>query len=207
MRLRRFSVLLIFIFSIIGTTLGEKSNEEMWQPYNFKGTEHFKYSVKINEGDSVVTGFYVLDLKPAGENQLSVHVKAKLGKSSFESTVTSDKDNIYAGLAPQLMFNPVAAPMFLTIFAPWWGMYFMGHSWKVGSGWSFNDEEGKKVSFKIESKCEHAGVKGKKGVWRENDKIKAEFCVATEVALPLSLILNDEDGKSYEINLEEYREK
>lgn len=206
MKIAKLSSLIIpiLMFSIAS---GKKTNNDVWQPYNFKGTEHFKYSVKATEGDSTEEGFYILDLKPAEKNEIKVHIKAQLGKSSFESTVNSDKDNIYSGLAPQLMFNPAVAPMFYTLFAPWWGMYFMGHNWEVGSGWSSTDEEGKKVSFKIESECEHAGLKGKKGVWRENDKIKGEFCIATDVALPLSLVINDEEGKSYKLVLEEYKEK
>ncbi len=193
-----------FMFS---TLMAKAPKDNIWKPYNFKGTEHFKYSAKIEEGDSTLTGTYILDLKPEGEGKIGVHIKAKLGKSSFESTVTVNKDNIFAGLAPQLMFNPAASPLFLTIFAPWWGVYFMGHSWKVGSGWSTTNEEGKTVSFKIESECEHAGVKGARGIWRENGKIKADFCIATEVPLPLALTLVEDDGKSYQLVLEEYREK
>lgn len=200
-------VTLMLLLSLFGMTSALKGGkEEFWQPYKFKGTEHFKYSVKITEDGEVKEGFYVLDLKKEGEDQFKVHIKAKLGKSSFESTITADKENIYGNLIPQLMFNPAAAPMMLTLFAPWWGVYFVGHDWKVGSGWSFTDEEGKSVSFKIEAECHYAGQKGKKGVWKENDKVKAEFCIATKVALPLALLFNDEEGQSYEVVLEEYEE-
>ena len=201
---RIFTIKVIFSFLI---TVGISMSQEMWTPYEFKGTEHFKFEVKIKEGERVQEGFYILDFSKADGDKIKMHVKAKLDGNEFESTVTGEKNNVYSSIMGQMMFNPAAAPMFITLFAPWWSIYFVGHKWEVGSGWSMTEESGKKISFKIQSECEHAGVKGKTGVWRENDNVRAEFCISTGVALPLQVIYNDvEENKSYELTLVEYSE-
>jgi len=202
--MKKFIILKAIFFFIIN--LSFLKAQEMWTPYDFKGTEHFKFDVKITEGEEVKEGFYILDFSKAEGEKVKMHVKAKLNGDEFESTVTGEKENIYSSMMGQMMFNPAAAPLFVTLFAPWWSIYFVGHKWEVGSGWSMTEEGGKKVSFKIESECEHAGVKGKRGVWREDEKVRAEFCISTEVALPLQVIFNEEEDMSYELTLVEYSE-
>jgi hypothetical protein len=201
--MKRVLLILSFVVLLSGSLNGE---EKTWQPYQFKGSEHFKYSIEVNESGEVKKGFYQLVLKASGEEEVTLHLKAKLGKNSFESTVTAERENLYSSLMPQMMFNPATAPLIATLFAPWWGMYFIGHSWKVGSGWSYTDEEGKTVSFKIESECKYAGKKGKRVIWREDDVVKAEICVSEDVALPLSVYLKSDEDSYYKLVLEEYKE-
>lgn len=196
-----FKMIIVFI-----AFLGLLNSAETWVPFNFKGTEHFKYEAKLMEDGKTITGFYVLDIEKLEGDKVKIHIKAKLGDNELETSFSGDKSNIYGSLMGQMMFNPALAPLLATLFAPYWGLYFMGQNWDVGSYWSFKTEEGKKITFKIESECEHAGIKGKKGVWQEEGKTRAEFCISTKVALPLRVYFKEEGGNTYEITLQEYRD-
>jgi hypothetical protein len=195
-------IIIIAMLFLMGLTTLSFS-KDMWTPYNFKGSERFKFDVEITEAGAIQKGYYVLELSRGEGDKIKMHVKAKLEDNEFDSSVTGTRETIYQSMMSQMMFNPAAAPMFITLFAPWWSMYFTGHDWEVGSQWNMT-QEGEKVSFKVESECSHAGKKGKKGVWKEGDKVRAEFCISTDVALPLHIRFSEEDDKHYELTLKEY---
>ncbi|MCH7761595.1 hypothetical protein IIA15_09405 [candidate division TA06 bacterium] len=179
------------------------SPENLWEPYAFKGTEHFKYEITFQVDDEKKEGVYILDLKKGKGEEMTIHIKGEWEKNTFESTVTVSEDEFYGALMGQMMMNPAAAPLLVTLFTPWWSMYFVGRDWKVGSGWSFSEGE-KSISFKVEEECEHAGVKGLKGVMRQNGEIMVETCVSPQVALPLAAHFRGDEA--YSLVLTEYEE-
>jgi hypothetical protein len=91
-----------------------------------------------------------------------------------------------------------------TLFTQAMPMMFLGMTeLEVGSGWS-RTEEGKKISFQVESKETIAGVEGYRCVFREDDQIKILQVIAPDVALPLQTEMVDDDGKRYISKLVEY---
>ncbi len=178
---------------------------ETWEPYKFRGTEHFKYEMNMTEDGDTQTGWYTLDLEPRGGDQVWMKVKAAMGEATSEFSTTAAPDAVHSQLLPQLMMSPAGAPMIATLFAPWWGMYFAGRDWAVGAGWSFSDGA-KQVSFKVEDTCSYAGVEGKNVVWREDDEVRGESCIAIGVALPLAVSFRDDSGRHYKVTLTEYNQ-
>ena len=179
-----------------------------WNLYDFKGTEHFKFDVKIDEEEEEIKeGYFTLDLEPEGE-ETKLKFKVDLDGNTYESTVTvDDKEEIMGSLMGQMMFNPTASSLSFTLFAPWMTMFFMGAGFEQGTNWSFTDDEGTKVSFSVEDDCEHAGIVGTRAIMKENDEVRSEICISKDVALPLKIYFADEDeGGIFEITLTEYEE-
>ena len=189
--------------SQVRSTQEEAAPKNLWEPYAFKGTEHFKYEITFQEGEEKTAGYYLLDLKKGKEGEITMHVKGAWEEKTFESTVTVSGDEFYGALMGQMMMNPAASPLLVTLFTPWWSMYFVGRDWKVGSGWSFQEDD-ESFSFKVEEECEHAGIKGLKGVMRKNKEIIVETCVSPKVALPLAATFQGDE--SYSLVLTEYKE-
>jgi hypothetical protein len=102
-----------------------------------------------------------------------------------------------------LMMQPSAAPVVSTLLAPWWGIFFVGHSWELGAGWSFRSDLGSS-SFEIVELREYAGVQGYLGRWVEDGSLKAEVCVAPGVPLALYVRM-EKDAEIQESRLVEYR--
>lgn len=174
-----------------------------WQPFSFQGTEHFKFEAEVTQGGETDTGWYTMDFAPQGEDRVKLTFRGSLGESSGEFSTTAPRDEVYAQVIMQSMMTPVGAPLMVTLFAPFWGMYFVGQDWEVGSGWSF-DQGGESMSFKVESTCSHAGVSGKKVVWREGGEVRSECCISQDVALPLAVLFRDDDGEVFRLTLTEY---
>ncbi|GIW52978.1 MAG: hypothetical protein KatS3mg081_2333 [Gemmatimonadales bacterium] len=170
----------------------------VWGLYQFKGTEYFKYDAEVEEEGERKTGWYTLEAQPAGEGRFRLTVAGLLGEDSFRTTTTTSPGQ-------GIPFMQVAAmgPGAIVLFSPMYGM-LLGHEWELGSEWSFTSE-GETVSFKVEAECSHAGVRGLRGVWRENQEVRVDMCVSPEVALPLAVLLRDEGGEVYRMTLVEYR--
>ncbi len=197
---------LVFSFPAILIAESGTSNKNEWIPYNFKGGEEFHYKLQMKDSEGLKEGDYVIKVSKAESSQFTVNISGNFDKKKFETTFTTDRENLYVTLMGQMMFNPAGAPLLVTLFAPWWNLYFVGKSWKVGNGWSFTDEEGREVSFKVEDICEHAGKKGYKAVMRENKEPMVITCISPEVALPLYIYLKEEEGNSYTLELLDYKE-
>jgi hypothetical protein len=185
---------------------GASEDTEEWNLYDFIGTEHFKYDVALTEEGETQEGFFTLDLEPKGE-KTKLKFVVELGDDTFESSVTvDDEDDLMGSLMGQMMFNPAAAPLTFTLFAPWMAMFPMFAQWELGSSWSFNDGE-TSTSYSVEEECEHAGITGLKAVWKENDEVRSEICVSTDHPLPLMIFFKDEEeATTYHITLVEYEE-
>jgi hypothetical protein len=215
-RTRRFSMALtaILCLALLAGGLpfqalpGASDEEEEWNLYEFNGTEFFKYDVNItDEEEGTQAGQFTLDLEPSEDGQITLAFSGELNGNTFESTSTvNNADEIMGTLMSQMMFNPAAAPLSFTLFAPWMTMFFMGAGFESGSSWSFTDEEGTQVSFNVGGECEHAGITGTQATMMENEEIRSEICISPDVALPLKIFFADDADDTYEITLTEYTE-
>ena len=185
----------------LGAIAALPSGPWTYTPYQFRGTEHFKYDVKQMDGKKTETGFYTLDVQPAGNGQFRLKVDGRLGDDAYSSTVTAPS-------AGGGMVNPMAfmalGPIGMTLFSPGFGMMFMGQQLSIGDGWS-SSNGGKSMSVKVESECKHGGVNGLMTVVRENNKQLQSSCLSPNVALPLQVVTNQDDGDGITMTLVEFR--
>lgn len=188
----------------LGSTLA--GAQEVWQPYDFSNTRWIELQVAVSEDEETRTGTTILEFEPKGEGQVTLHFQATLGEMSSEFTTTAPEDELYSQAMMQMMMNPAGAPLMATMFAPFWGMFFVGRDMSVGAGWSFSDGE-TSMSFKVESTCSYAGREGKQVIWRENDELRADACISPGVPLPLALTLNTEEGERFEIEMTKYESR
>lgn len=173
-----------------------------WMPYMFKGTEHFRYDIRQVDGGESKTGSYQLDLQPAGEGRVRLSVAGNLGDDAYSSTITTGvgTSGMQVGMGQLMALGPIG----ITLFNPAAWMMFAGHELEVGDGWSYSSG-GESLSVKVESQCQHAGLTGYLVVLRSNDSAQQESCVAKDVALPLHVKLQSDDGSVIEMTLTEYR--
>jgi hypothetical protein len=195
------AVLVLCLGGLPGSAAAQKPG---WEPYQFKGTEHFRFDVQVTSEGETQAGFYTLDLEKKAADKVTLKFKGSLGGNSGEFSTTAPLDQVYGQAMMQMMMSPLGAPLLATLFAPFWAIYFVGQEWEVGSGWSFAEGD-QAMSFKIEATCSHAGVSGKKVVWREGNELRAESCIAPEVALPLAVTFRSEDGEVFKLAMTEYR--
>ena len=170
-----------------------------WGMYAFKGTEHFRYNVQQRERSENKTGSYTFDAKPAGNGRTRLSVAGNMGSDSYSSTVTIGPNE---GIPMMQLIG--LGPVGLALFNPVWMLLLGGHDWELGSGWQMT-QSGESSSFKVEEKCAEAGVNGLKGVWRQNQKVAMDMCVSPNVALPLALTFNNDDGSMTAMQLVEFR--
>jgi curli biogenesis system outer membrane secretion channel CsgG len=170
-----------------------------WGMYSFKGTEHFRYNVQQRDRTENKTGSYSFDAKPAGNGRTRLSVAGNMGSDSYSSTVTIGPNE---GIPMMQLIG--LGPVGLALFNPVWMLLLGGHEWELGSGWQ-STQNGESSSFKVEEKCQQAGVNGLKGVWRQNQKVAMDMCVSPNVALPLALTFNNDDGSMTAMQLVEFR--
>ncbi len=171
----------------------------VWGLYQFKGTEHFKYDAVVVEDGQKKEGWYTLDAQPGTGGNYRLTVAGQLGSDSFRSTTT-----VAPGQGVPFMQVAAMGPGAILLFSPIY-MMFGGQQWEVGNEWTFT-QEGETASFKVESTCSYAGVSGLRGVWRKDNAIMLDMCVSPNVALPLAVTMNEEDGTtSHQMVLVEFR--
>lgn len=172
-----------------------------WMPYQFRGTEHFRYDVRQGGGADMETGYYQLDLEPAGTGRVRMKVDGRIGDEAYSSTVTTGVGG--EGMQMGYMQFMTLGPIGLTLFNPMSWMMLQGHELTVGDGWTYSSG-GESIAVQVESECSHAGHGGLLVVVRENGAPRQQSCVAPDVALPLRVQLNDED-EVIDMTLVEYR--
>ncbi len=178
-----------------------------YAPYRFRGTEHFRYDVSQVESRQPKTGFYVLDLQPAGPGQARMTVQGQLGDDQFSSSTSVPLSE--GGLSmPQMMmtFGPLnaAGPLFPALFNPAAWMMFGGRQLTIGDGWE-NRHGGETMSVRVEEQCSAGGQGGLLVRIRENNEVRQESCLSPTVALPLRNLMVSSDGDRLELTLTEYR--
>jgi curli biogenesis system outer membrane secretion channel CsgG len=176
-------------------------------PYRFRGSEHFRYDVRQLDNGQTTTGYYQMDLQPAGAGQARLTVQGQVGEDQFQSSTTIPISE--GGLSMQQMmmtFMPLSGtgPLFAALFNPTSWMVFGGRQLTVGDGWQ-NTQRGRTMSVRVESQCAAAGQGGFLVVFRENEQVRQESCLSPAVALPLRVLMASNDGDRVEMTLTEYR--
>ncbi len=192
---------------VLGICFASSAGAQIWEPYNFKGTEYFKYAISSSEEGVEKTGTFTLDIEKIADDKYKVGYSSKLGEDESSSTATATTDELAGKIIMSLMMggSEAGAIIGVTIFTPALGMMFMGGGeLEVGNGWT-RTEEGKKLSFKVESREKIAGIDGFKCVYREDDQVKTLQVIAPDIALPLHTVLIDEEGGRFEAKLLEFK--
>ncbi len=203
-------ILLVFFISQIPYPVSPKGKTETseWIPYNFKGSEFFKYEVKGLEDKETKTGYEIIQISKSGE-KYKIKIEGKYGESegSFTTSV-ENKEDIAGAIIGQSIFNPYLAPLALALFSPAWTFYFgiAGISMEEGSYWKQKNEEGDVTEIEIKGSETYAGKKGKKMIVKENGKEVWVIVWAKDVPLPLYMKMGEEDENFYELKLVEYKE-
>jgi len=167
-----------------GTTPADNEPQE-WTPFTLKPGQYFKYKTSSTISGNTETGTYTLELSDAGDGRINVAWEGNLGDSSFSSTVTVNQGEEAVGqMFAGMMMSPAAAPVAMTILAPWWNAFFAGRNWTVGNNWSFS-ADGHSASFEITGRRTYAGVQGYVGRWTEDGELRVEMCVSPDVPLAL----------------------
>ncbi|HYK11024.1 MAG TPA: CsgG/HfaB family protein [Gemmatimonadales bacterium] len=162
----------------------------MWVPYNFQGTEHFKYTVSMVENRVPTPGIYTLDASKNGSN-VQVNVVWSLGADHGTGTLIFQPGMAMISPMQLMSLGPAGA----LLFNPALGFMFAGQQWVPGSGWS-QTHNGETVEFKVEGNCSGAGVQGSHGVVRKNGNVVWDMCVAPNVGLPLAETFNNDNGSA-----------
>lgn len=170
-----------------------------WAPYQFVGTEHFRYDVRQGTEGEVETGYYQLDLQPAGEGRVRMNVDGRLGDESYSSSVTTGVgvEGMQMGYGQFMALGPVG----LVLLNPTSWMMLPNQALQVGDGWSYGSG-GESVSVRVERACGAGGRSGVLVVFRENEDVQLESCVAQDVPLPLTMRVGSEE---LTLTLTEYR--
>ena len=162
-----------------------------WMPYNFQGTEHFKYTVSLVEDHIPKPGLYSLDASKNGAN-IMVNVVWSLGTDHGSGTLIFQPGQAMISPMQLASLGPAGA----LLFNPALGFMFMGQQWAIGSQWSMTHDN-QTVEFKVESACSQAGVQGVRGVMRKDNAVVMDMCVSPNVGLPLSESFNNDDGSAH----------
>ncbi|HTR98775.1 MAG TPA: CsgG/HfaB family protein [Bacteroidota bacterium] len=162
-----------------------------WLPYNFQGTEHFKYTVSMVEDRIPKPGLYTLDASKNGAN-IMINVVWSLGTDHGSGTLIFQPGQAMISPMQLMSLGPAGA----LLFNPALGFMFMGQQWAIGSQWSMTHDN-ETVEFKVESACSQAGVQGVRGVMRKDNAVVMDMCVSPNVGLPLSESFNNDDGSAH----------
>jgi len=200
----RYAKYVVSIF-MAGTLFAQSSS---WRPYQFIGTEHMKYEITNIKDSKTEKGEYTIDIKKEGE-KFRIELKGRFGESSgsFSTTVENTED-IPQALMGQMFFNPWMAPLSVTLFSPFFTMFFLSPQWEGKSHWKQTDEEGNVTEVNFGEECEFGGFVGKHFEVLTNGNPNYEVCVSEDVPLPLYIKFSEPDENSvFEVKLIEFSSK
>ncbi len=172
--------------------------QNTWQPYQFNGTEKFAYDITYTQAGQLKEGQLTLDFAQE-DGRTWLTIDGAVGDMSCSGR--SPMDNAQAAQQALMMQCFTMAPILAAVYTPVWGM-FMGRSWELGSQWSMGSGD-QGVSFEVTDTCAYAGVEGLLAVIVTQGN-RMESCVATDVALPLAMSMEQNDF-SISIALTEFR--
>ncbi len=172
--------------------------QNTWRPYEFNGTERFNYEVELTESGVLREGYLTLEITDEG-GRTWVMVDAAVGDMSCSGR--SPYSTIQSAQQAIMVQCLTMAPVMAALYTPTWGI-FMGRTWELGSRWSRGSgDQGE--SFEVTDVCEYAGVEGLLAVINAAGN-RIESCVATDVALPLAMYM-DQEQFQVAIRLTEFR--
>ena len=172
--------------------------QNAWRPYEFNGTERFSYEVELTEKGLLREGHLTLEFTEE-DGRTWVMVDAAVGDMSCSgrSPYSTSKSAQQAIMLQCLTMAPVMA----ALYTPAWEI-FAGRTWQLGSHWSMGSGD-QGMSFEVTEVCEYAGVEGLLAVIKSAGN-RIESCVATDVALPLAIAM-DQEQFQVAIRLTEFR--
>ena len=172
--------------------------QNTWRPYEFNGTERVNYEVELTERGVLREGYLTLEFTEEG-GRTWVMVDAAVGDMSCSGR--SPYSTIQSAQQAIMVQCLTMAPVMAALYTPTWGI-FMGRTWELGSRWSRGSgDQGE--SFEVTDVCEYAGVEGLLAVINAAGN-RIESCVATDVALPLAMYM-DQEQLQVAIRLTEFR--
>lgn len=196
----------IAIFVMVGVLIPQSME---WKPFQFRGSEHMKYSVTQTKDSEIQKGEYTIDIKREDEGY-RLELRGEFGGSagSFSTTVEEAED-IPQALFGQVLFNPWLLPLSITLFSPIFTMYFLNYQqWKGKSHWKQTDEEGNVIEVNFGEECEISGFTGKQLEILVNEKPNYEVCVSEDIPVPLYIKFSEPSENSvFEVKLVEYTQK
>ncbi len=172
--------------------------QNTWRPYEFDGTERFNYEVEFTEKGVLREGHFTLEFTEE-DGRTWVTVDAAVGGMSCSGR--SPYSTIQSAQQAIMMQCFTMAPIMAALYTPVWGM-FMGRAWELGNRRSMGSGD-QRMSFEVTEVCEYAGVEGLLAVVKAAGN-RIESCVATDVALPLAMYM-DQDQLQVAIRLTEFR--
>ncbi len=172
--------------------------QNVWRSYEFNGTERFNYEVELTEKGVLREGHLTLEFTEK-DGRTWVMVDAAVGDMSCSGrSPYSTSQNAQQAIMLQCL---TMAPMMAALYTPAWKI-FMGRTWELGSRWSMGSGD-QGMSFEVTEVCEYAGVEGFLAVIKTAGN-RIESCVATDVALPLAMYM-DQEQLQVAIRLTEFR--
>jgi len=174
------------------------SAQNAWRQYEFNGTERFDYEVEFTQKGVLQEGHLTLEFTEQ-DGRTWVMVDAAVGDMSCSGrSPYSTIRNVQQAIMMQCF---TMAPIMAALYTPMWGM-FVGRTWELGSRRSMGSGD-QGMSFEVTEVCEYAGVAGLLAVVKAAGN-RIESCVATDVALPLAMYM-DQEQLQVAIRLTEFR--
>ncbi len=176
------------------------SAQDDWRPFQFRENEEFRYDIRHTEDGEVATGFFSLSVRPSGDG-LKIDVQGKLDDMECSGSMSAERGQV----GPQHMWTGcmTMAPVMMAVFMPLSG-WFMGRSFNAGDKWEMRQGD-ESFSFNVTGTCSYAGRDGRQAVMKVNDDVRLQACVDPDMALPLAVTFNDEDGDGVRMELVTYR--
>ena len=174
------------------------SAQNAWRQYEFNGTERFDYEVEFTRKGVLQEGHLTLEFTEQ-DGRTWVMVDAAVGDMSCSGrSPYSTIQNVQQAIMMQCF---TMAPIMAALYTPMWGM-FVGRTWELGSRRIMGSGD-QGMSFEVTEVCEYAGVAGLLAVVKAAGN-RIESCVATDVALPLAMYM-DQEQLQVAIRLTEFR--
>ena len=174
------------------------SAQNAWRQYEFNGTERFDYEVEFTQKGVLQEGHLTLEFTEQ-DGRTWVMVDAAVGDRSCSGrSPYSTIQDVQQALMIQCF---TMAPIMAALYTPMWEM-FVGRTWELGSRRSMGSGD-RGMSFEVTEVCEYAGVAGLLAVVKAAGN-RIESCVATDVALPLAMYM-DQEQLQVAIRLTEFR--
>ena len=174
------------------------SAQNAWRQYEFNGTERFDYEVEFTQKGVLQEGHLTLEFTEQ-DGRTWVMVDAAVGDMSCSGrSPYSTIQDVQQALMMQCF---TMAPIMAALYTPMWEM-FVGRTWELGSRRSMGSGD-QGMSFEVTEVCEYAGVAGLLAVVKAAGN-RIESCVATDVALPLAMYM-DQEQLEVAIRLTEFR--
>jgi len=191
--IKKFIIILLiglFLFGICQLGWAQK-----WEPYQFRGNEHFEYKILWEEDEEKGEVIYILDIKESEKDE-----------EVFEVTYTTKGTLAKDELGPETAFGlwgVYGISLNMLVINPAYGFFFSQMDLKVGEKMNFFGAG----IIKIIGKEKIAGREGfvcQLFQADEEDKMLAEWVIDPELALPLRSKIFEDNELQGQIELIKY---